>query len=188
MLWIDVADPVDDGVRHSGDEFFAGSCPAIAQRVQTDPGHHRGQPGVEVGYLPSIPVVAAGQPQPGLLYGVLCVVDRTQHAVGQRAQMRPGRLETCCQVCVCGHRPPASGSAHTLPSLKPDAPIPNARLKRPRRLPSVMMWVRPTSCALSKCARKPSNSWSLTSTGVRLIAVAYSRMSLSRSEKQVAFW
>ena len=147
VLGIDFADRIDDGIRHLGDEFFGGPRPAAAQRVQADPCHHCGQPGVEVGYLAGILAVAAAQPQPGLLHGVLSVVDRAQHAVGHRSQMRPGRLETCCQVSVRlpGHRPPASGSAHTLPSLKPEAPMPNARLNRPRRLPSVMMWVSPTS-------------------------------------------
>ena len=142
MLGIDVADPVDDGVRHPGDSSSRGR----ARRARKVFEQIRATTVVSHASRLSIwPASAPAQSQPGLLHGILGVVDRAQHAVGHRTQMRPGGLESRCQVRVRGHPRPGSGSAHTRPSLKPAAPMPNARLNRPRRLPSVMMWVSPTS-------------------------------------------
>ncbi len=65
---------------------------AFAQGVQADPGDHGGQPRVEV--VDSVgPGAAAVQPQPRFLHRVLGVVDRTQHPVGDGAELGPGRLE-----------------------------------------------------------------------------------------------
>ena len=91
MLGIDVADGVDDGIRHLGDELFRWPSPAASQGVQADPCHHGRQPRVEVVHLAG---VDAGQPQPRFLHGILGVDDRAQHAVGHRTQMRPGGLES----------------------------------------------------------------------------------------------
>src|SRR6202000_2010676 len=145
-----------------------------AQRVQADAGHHRGEPGIEIGDV--VGLLSTAQSQPGFLHCVLRVVDRTQHPVRQGAQLWPGGLETrrqCGPGVRGGHAPPrASGRAQTWLPEKPDDPMSSAMLNRAPRLPSVRTWVSPTSCAVVKWARSASNSSSLTSTGVRLIAVA----------------
>jgi len=64
-----------------------------------------------------------------------------------------------------------SGGTHTIPSLKPAEPIPNAALKR-SRFTSVSRAVISTSWRSSKYDRTRANSSSVTSTGVRITATA----------------
>jgi hypothetical protein len=74
---------------------------ALAQHVQADPGHHRGQPAAEV--LDAAGVSAADA-QPGLLQGVVGLADRAEHPVGHGPQPGPVLLEAVEQRCVLVHR------------------------------------------------------------------------------------
>jgi DNA-binding CsgD family transcriptional regulator/tetratricopeptide (TPR) repeat protein len=71
------------------------------QHVQRHPGHHRGQPPAQVRHLAG---VRAGQPQPGLLDGVVRVADRAQDSVGHRPQVGAVLLEPLRQPVVGFHR------------------------------------------------------------------------------------
>ena len=59
-----------------------------------------------------------------------------------------------------------------LAELKPAAPMPRARLKRPRMFSSAITWVSSTIWASSRCWGSAAKSSSGTSTGVRLMATA----------------
>src|SRR6202035_5231841 len=65
-----------------------------------------------------------------------------------------------------------SGSAQTMPSLKPADPNPRARLKRPRMFSSAITLVSSTSWAALNLLRSSAKSSSGTDTGVRLIPTA----------------
>src|SRR5664279_5457335 len=83
-----------------------------------------------------------------------------------RAGCGPGAHRGSSRAVGC------AGTAQTAPALNPAAPMPRARLNRPRRFSSAMTWVNSTSWVWSKRSRRAANSSSVTSTGVRLIAVA----------------
>jgi hypothetical protein len=129
-------------IRQMRNQLLAPLGAPVTQRVQADPGHHRGEPGV---WVRDTARGCAAQPQPGLLHRVLGVVDRAQHPVGEGTESGPGILEACRQPRTCGHRPPASGSAQTRLPENPADPMSSATLKRARRLPSVTTWVSATS-------------------------------------------
>ena len=64
--------------------------PAGTQQVQPDPPDDRGQPGLQVldrGHI------AAREPQPGLLHGVLGLCQRAEDPVGDPEQSRPPRVK-----------------------------------------------------------------------------------------------
>lgn len=70
---------------------------------------------------------------------------------------------------------------YTMPSLKPAAPMPSARLKRPRRFSNAMWWVSSTIWPSSRCWRSRSDRSPGTSRGVRRMPTASSRTSSSGS-------
>jgi hypothetical protein len=74
---------------------------ARAQHVEADARHDGGQPAGEV--LDRVGIGAA-QPQPRLLHRVVGLGDRPEHAVGDRAQVRPVLLELLGQELLVVHR------------------------------------------------------------------------------------
>src|SRR5581483_5496299 len=89
-----------DRLRHPrADEVLAARA-AGAEHVEADAAHDRRQPRTEVldGRL-----VGAAEPDPRFLHGVVGLVDRAEHAVGDPPQLRPFVLEACCQPVPIGH-------------------------------------------------------------------------------------
>jgi hypothetical protein len=109
---VSIAGRVDDRVGQPVDEFLLAADPPRPQQVQADPRDDGRQPRVEVVDVAGV----AAQPQRRLLHGVVGVVDRSQHPVGDRTQPRTCPLEASRQ----------SGIAHTIPSEKPAAPMSSA--------------------------------------------------------------
>jgi hypothetical protein len=90
----------DDRLGHPrADELFA-ARPPRAEHVEAHAAHHRRQPGAEV---LDRGVVAAAEPDPCLLHGVVGFVERAQHAVGDAAQLGALRLELRCEEVVIVH-------------------------------------------------------------------------------------
>jgi hypothetical protein len=79
---------------------------ARTQHVEADPRRHRRQPAAQIVDTAG---VAAAEPQPRFLHGILCLGGRTQHAVGHPSQMGPVGLEAFGQKSLLVHR-------HTLSS------------------------------------------------------------------------
>jgi len=74
---------------------------ARAQHVEADPRDHRGQPSAQV--LDAARAGAA-EVEPGLLYGVVRLGERAEHAVGHRLQVAPVGLELLRQPFVFVHQ------------------------------------------------------------------------------------
>ena len=81
---------VDHGVGHVHLQGFLGVGAAGAQDVEADPGDDGRQPAAEVVDLVG---VAALQPQPRLLHGVVGFAERAEHAVAHGPQAGPVLLE-----------------------------------------------------------------------------------------------
>ncbi len=77
--------------------------PAGAQHVEADAGHHGPQPAGQVVHLVRVDPAEA---EPGLLDGVVCLVQRAEHPVGDRAQQAALLLEEFRQGLVLVHRSP----------------------------------------------------------------------------------
>ena len=96
-----IVDPRDDRVGHVRVQRVLAASRPGAQHVQAHAGHDGGEPRAQV---PDVAGVRSGQTQPGLLHRVVGLVQRAEHAVGHRAQVRPVLLKTVCLEV----RPPAS--------------------------------------------------------------------------------
>src|SRR5262249_8416199 len=72
-------------------------------RVQTDAGDDGREPSSQVLHITG---VAVGEPQPRFLNSVLCLAQRTQHAIGDRTQVSSMRLESPRQQLLLVHRSP----------------------------------------------------------------------------------
>jgi hypothetical protein len=87
---------------HGGCRVVRDEGPLVAglpgsQHVQAYPGDDRGEPAVEVGH--AVRATARGV-DPGLLHGVLGLVQRAENPVGNRAQPGPALLEAGGQPVV----------------------------------------------------------------------------------------
>ena len=95
-----------------GERFLAPAA-AAAQVVEADPGDDGGQPGGEVLHLGH---VAAREPQPGLLHGVVGLVHRAEHPVGHGPQVGAPFLERRRELLLVhgvhlGHHAPSTYDA-----------------------------------------------------------------------------
>jgi hypothetical protein len=90
VLGIGAVGGVDDRVGNMHLERLLASRSARTEHVQRHPGDDRRQPGAEVLDLAR---VGSAEPQPGVLDGVVGLRERAEHAVGDRAEMRPLLLE-----------------------------------------------------------------------------------------------
>jgi hypothetical protein len=81
---------VDDRVGEMDVEWLFAPDSAGAEHVQRHACHDRRQPGAEVLDLGR---VGTGEPQPGVLHGVVGLAERAERPVGDRAQARPVLLE-----------------------------------------------------------------------------------------------
>ena len=80
----------DDRLRKPGSGELLVARLAPTKRVEADPADDHGQPASQV-IGPAR--IAAVEPQPGLLHGVLGLADRSEHAVAHRAQVPAVSLE-----------------------------------------------------------------------------------------------
>lgn len=79
-----------DRLRHVRADRILAARFACAEHVEADARNHGGQPAPQIR---DIRGVAAAEPQPGLLHGVVDLAARAQHPVSDAAQMVPIGLE-----------------------------------------------------------------------------------------------
>ena len=85
----------------TGRQRFLAARFARAQHVKADAGNDGGQPAAEIADRGG---VAAREPQPGFLHGILGLGARTEHAIGDGAQVGPVALELARQKILVLHR------------------------------------------------------------------------------------
>ena len=88
----------DQRIGHMHRKRFLALRLARAQHAQRHAGDHRGQPRAHVLDLARVGARCA---QPGLLHGVVGLADRSEHAIGDGAQVGAVCLELGCQLVVC---------------------------------------------------------------------------------------
>ncbi len=101
LLGVGTVAEAHDGVGHMNVGDLLGACPAGSEHVQADPADDRGQPRLHV--LDARRILTMN-PKPRLLEGIVGFAHRSEHAVGDRAEMRSVVLEALTQPRLLVHR------------------------------------------------------------------------------------
>src|SRR6266699_5055869 len=101
MLGVNPALTSRDGLGYGRIQGLLAPRVARAQHVEADPRDHRGQPSAQV---KDAARVGAAEVEPGLLYGVVRLVERAEHPVSHCPQVGAVGLELLRQPVVFVHQ------------------------------------------------------------------------------------